>query len=135
LRRTFMDGQYATVETISSVMLFRKFGGTGNQAKANGAFATTTPNASRSETAVFQRWSNQRFEAQIEVPERSLLNIGKVAPQMSRSGSRIYHQGGADQVLLPQNYPDTWIKSVRDGKTGTVYNLDQFRKSFPDQFN
>jgi hypothetical protein len=134
IRSTFRDGQYATVETTSPVRLFRKFGGTGSQAKANGGFATTVQNASRSETAVFQQWSNQRFEAQLDIPENSVLNIGKVAPQTSRSGNSVYHRGEADQVLLPQDYPTSWITSIRDGKTGITYSLDEFQALFPDQF-
>lgn len=134
IKSTFLDGQYATVETTAPVKLFRKFGGTGNQAKADGGFATTVQNASRSETAVFQQWSNQRFEAQLDIPEGSVLNIGKVAPQTSRSGNRVYHRGRADQVLLPQDYPTSWITTIRDGKTGITYTLDEFRRIFPDQF-
>ncbi|ASA57921.1 hypothetical protein [Vibrio gazogenes] len=134
IQRTFLDGNYVTVETTTPVVLFRKFGGTGNQAKANGGFASTTPNASRSETAVFKRWSNQRFEAQLDIPEGTTLNIGKVAPQTSKSGNRIYHKGGADQILLPQEYPISWISAIKDGKTGITYTLDEFRNLFPDQF-
>ncbi|MEJ2046281.1 MAG: hypothetical protein P8X74_21670 [Reinekea sp.] len=91
IQNTFLDGSYATVETTSHVTLYRKFGGAGNQAKANGGFASTTQNASRSETAVFQQWSNQRFEAQLDIPEGAVLNIGKVAPQTSKSGNSVYH--------------------------------------------
>ncbi|QPG04610.1 hypothetical protein IT774_10225 [Salinimonas marina] len=105
----------------------------GEQAKANGGFATTVQNASRSDTAVFQQWSNQRFEAELDIPKGSLINVGKVARQTSKSGKRTYHKGGADQVILPLDYPSTWIKSVRDGKTGITYTLDEFKRAFPDQ--
>lgn len=133
IKSTFLDGQYATVETTAPVTAFRKFGGTGNQAKADGGFATTVQNASRSDTAVFKKWSNQRFEARLNIPEGTVLNIGKVAPQTSKSGKNVYHQGRADQVLLPQDYPASWITSVRDGKAGVTYTLDEFQKLFPDQ--
>jgi len=134
LRNTFADGEYATVITNESVRLYRKFGGTGNQAKVDGGFASTVQGASRSETAVFKQWSTMRFEAQIDVPEGQVLNIGKVAAQRSASGNRVYHSGGADQVLLPQDYPTSWITSVRDGKTGITYTIDEFGTLFPDQF-
>jgi hypothetical protein len=134
IKNTFINGNYFTIETTAPITVYRKFGGTGNQAKANGGFATTIENASRSETAVFQQWSNQRFEAKFNIPEGTTLNIGKAAPQTSRSGNRIYHQGGADQVLLPQDYPVSWITSIRDGKTGIIYTLEEFQKVFPDQF-
>src|SRR5690606_2313627 len=73
LRNTFADGEYATVITNESVRLYRKFGGTGNQAKVDGGFASTVQGASRSETAVFKQWSTMRFEAQIDVPEGQVL--------------------------------------------------------------
>jgi hypothetical protein len=75
-----------------------------------------------------------RFEAHIDVPEGQVLNIGKVAAKRSSSGNRIYHSGGADQVLLPQGYPTSWITTVRDGKTGVTYTVDEFESLFPDQF-
>ncbi|WP_058534249.1 pre-toxin TG domain-containing protein [Legionella saoudiensis] len=133
IQRTFLNEDYLTVITDSPVTLYRKFGGVGNQAKANGGFATTIENASRSDTAVFQKWSNQRFEAQILVPENIQLNIGKVAPQLSKSGNRIYHRGGEDQILLPRSYPITWIKQIRDGMTGNTYTIEQFIKKYPEQ--
>ncbi|WP_236637687.1 hypothetical protein [Photorhabdus australis] len=43
------------------------------------------------------------------------------------------YMGGADQILLPRNYPMDWIKSIRDGKTGNIYTYEEFKKTFPDQ--
>jgi hypothetical protein len=41
-----------------------------------------------------------------------MLEVGKVAPQTIKSTGTVL-EGGADQVLLPQNWPKEWIKSSR----------------------
>ncbi|MCC8376622.1 hypothetical protein CKY10_03825 [Photorhabdus sp. HUG-39] len=129
---TFKAGKYETVITQEPVTLFRKFGGVNDQAKLDGGYATTTQNAGRNETAVYKNWSTTRFEAEIEVPKDTKLNIGSVGEQPPLSNNPKYI-GGADQILLPRNYPMDWIKSIRDGKTGNVYTYEEFKKAFPDQ--
>ncbi|EYU13153.1 hypothetical protein [Photorhabdus aegyptia] len=129
---TFKAGKYETVITQEPVTLFRKFGGVNDQAKLDGGYATTTQNAGRNETAVYKNWSTTRFEAEIEVPKNTKLNIGSVGEQPPLSNNPKYI-GGADQILLPRNYPMDWIKSIRDGKTGNVYTYEEFKKTFPDQ--
>ncbi|NRN30904.1 hypothetical protein, partial [Photorhabdus heterorhabditis] len=84
------------------------------------------------ETAVYKNWSTTRFEAEIEVPKDTKLNIGSVGEQPPLSNNPNYI-GGADQILLPRNYPMDWIKSIRDGKTGNIYTYEEFKKAFPDQ--
>jgi filamentous hemagglutinin len=39
--------------------------------------------------------------------------------------------GGADQILLPRNYPENWVKNIKDLKTGKVYKLEEFIQKFP----
>ena len=39
--------------------------------------------------------------------------------------------GGADQILLPENYSHTWIKHIVDTETAQVYTVSQFKKAFP----
>ncbi|MGM3184500.1 DUF6862 domain-containing protein [Dickeya oryzae] len=129
---SFKDGNYQTVITNEPVLVYRKFGGGSDQAKLDGGYATTEQNAGRNETAVYKKWSTSQFEAQIEIPENTKINIGVVGEQKPGSEKPKY-DGGADQILMPRNYPSEWIKSVRDGKTGKVYTYDEFRKSFPDQ--
>ena len=124
---------YLSNGTTKDVSLYRKFGGGENQAKINGAYATTKHNASRSETAVYPKWSNSRFEAEIIVPKGEKLNLGKVAEQPVGVKNPKY-KGNADQVLLPKDYSIDWVKSVRDGKTGKVYTIDEFKTLFPEQF-
>jgi filamentous hemagglutinin len=129
---TFKNGRYSTVETTESIDLYRKFGGGINQAKMDGAFASTVKNAGRQETAVYQAWSNSRFEAELNIPSGQKLNIGTTGEQPPSSINPKY-RGGADQILLPRNWPNEWVQSIRDGKTGTSYSYDEFVKKFPDQ--
>jgi hypothetical protein len=133
LAKTFKGKEFITVETTKNVTLYRKFGGAGDQATIDGGFATTAKNAGRQETAVYPKWSTSRFEAEIDIPPGEKLNIGKVAEQPVGSNSPKY-RGKGDQVVLPRNYPMDWVKSVRDGKTGKEYSMDEFRTLFPDQF-
>lgn len=58
------------------------------------------------------QWGNTReFEATIKVPKGTVLNIGKVAPQTTLSGT--VQKGNADQVLMPRNWPKEWIINTR----------------------
>jgi len=131
---TFKNGMYQTVTTKEPITVYRKFGGTDKQAKLLGGYATTISNAGRSETAVYPRWSSMQFEAVIEIPKNQSINIGKVAPQPLNKKIPKY-RGGEDQILLPVNYPISWVKFVRDGKTGKVYTPSEFIKQFPEQIN
>ena len=127
--QTFKNGNYQTVMTNQNVLVYRKFGGGANQGKLLGAYATTQPNANRNDTAVYPKWSTYRFEAQIEIPQGQIINIGKVGAQPPNNPNPKY-RGGADQILMPVGYPFSWVKLIRDGKTGRVYTPDEFRKFF-----
>ena len=67
-----------------------------------------------------------QFEAEILVEKGTKLNVGKVEKYSKYSG-------GADQVLLPMNYPESWIKKIRDLKTNKEYTFEEFKKIFPNQ--
>lgn len=43
----------------------------------------------------------------------TILDIGKVAPQ-TIEGTGTVLKGGADQILLPRDWPESWIKEVRN---------------------
>ncbi|MDE8756046.1 hypothetical protein PZA22_16290 [Pectobacterium polaris] len=81
---------------------------------------------------MYKKWSATQFEAQIDIPKNTKINIGTVGEQPPVSTNPKYTVG-ADQILLPRNYSTDWIKSVRDGKTGKVYTYDEFKTKFPDQ--
>jgi filamentous hemagglutinin len=130
--KTFRDSEYVTVQTTENATVYRKFGGSDNQAKLDGGFASTTQNANRQETAVYPGWSNSRFEAEIDIPASEKINIGTVGQQPPSSATPKY-RGGADQILLPKDWSPSWVKSIRDGKTGKVYTYEEFKAAFPDQ--
>ncbi len=113
IAESFTDGNYRTVITNDNVTLYRTFGG---RADAGGGFATTMPASNRIQakidTALLPEWGNTRmYEATIEIPKGEVLNIGKVAEQYTKTGTKLV--GQADQVLLPQNWPLEWIKEIR----------------------
>jgi hypothetical protein len=113
IKESFTDGSYRTVLTNDKVKLYRTFGG---KADAGGGFATTMSAANRIQakidTALLPEWGNSKmYEAVIGVPEGQVLNIGKVAEQYTKTGTKLV--GGADQILLPQNWPLEWIEEIK----------------------
>ncbi len=67
-----------------------------------------------------------QFEVELLVEKGAKLNLGKIAPQS-------IYSGGADQVLMPLGYPQSWVKKIKDLKTGEIYTLDEFKIKFPTQ--
>ena len=111
---SFQDGQYRTVVTTEEVTVYRTFGG---HSDAGGGFVTSSPAQNRIQakidTALLPEWKNTRmYEVEIRIPKGETLSIGKVAPQkISLSGTVL--KGGADQILLPQDWPLEWISDFR----------------------
>ncbi|MGF6090788.1 RHS repeat-associated core domain-containing protein, partial [Pseudomonas sp. 18173] len=110
---SFHNGEYKTIVTTKDIYAYRVFGG---NAKAGGGFVSTTPASSRIQAkldaALLLEWKNTRqFEAKILIPKGTTLNVGAVAPQITKSGT--VFKGGADQMLMPQNWPESWIVGVR----------------------
>ncbi|MGB4774263.1 MAG: fibronectin type III domain-containing protein, partial [Daejeonella sp.] len=126
IKESFLDNYYYTAEALENVSTFRRFGGGENQAKLFNEFSTTESMLSRSDLAIMKKWSTMQFEAEIIVEKGTKLNLGKIASQPG-------YKGGADQVLLPKAYPESWIKSVTDLKTGKIYSVEEFKAAFPDQ--
>jgi hypothetical protein len=126
IQSSFTDSYYYTAETLEDITAFRRFGGTGDeQAKLLGGYVSTETILSRRELAILPKWNTMQFEAELIIVKGTKVNLGKVAPQGK-------YLGGADQVLLPLEYPENWIKSVKDLKTGKIYNLEEFKKAFPN---
>ncbi|MBC1370263.1 ribonuclease YeeF family protein [Listeria welshimeri] len=114
IKESYTDGYYRTVETLEDVKVYRTFGG---NADAGGGFATSSMTKSRIdtkiETALLPEWKNSRmYEAEIIIPKGQQLNIGKVAPQTIESTGTIL-SGGADQILMPQDWPLEWIYNIK----------------------
>ncbi|SDI04638.1 RHS repeat-associated core domain-containing protein [Pseudomonas sp. BS3767] len=114
---SFTNGKYKTVVTTQDIYVYRVFGG---NAKASGGFVSTSPASSRIQAkldaALLPEWKNTRqFEAKILIPKGTILNIGSVAPQVTKSGT--IFKGGADQILMPQNWPESWIVGIKTIRT------------------
>ncbi|MED3391769.1 hypothetical protein P4418_23750 [Bacillus thuringiensis] len=114
LGATFKDGNYRTVKTTEDINFYRAYGG---QAKPNGTFVTTVPAPNKIQAkidlALLPEWKNTRqYEAVIQAPEGTILQIGRAEKQTTRSGT--IFKGDEDQVLLPFGYPSEWIKEVRE---------------------
>ncbi len=110
---SFKDRNYKTVITTTDMTVYRVFGG---EASIGGSYVTTSPALNKIQTkidaALLPEWRNTRhFESTILVPKETVLHVGKVAPQITKSGTIL--QGGSDQIILPQNYPMSWVKDVR----------------------
>ena len=113
IKDSFKNGEYKTVMTTKEVTLYRVFGG---NAKIDGSFVSTSPALNKIQakidSALLPEWKNTRyFEATIKVPKGTVLQVGKVEKQTMMSGAVL--KGGADQILLPQGYPMSWISDVR----------------------
>ena len=116
---TFKDGFYYTVETTTDLVVYRRFGGS---AKLLGSYVSTVPQLSRQELALLKKWNSMQFEAEIIIPKNTLLYVGKIEEYAK-------YKGGADQLLLPMDYPTAWIKSIKDLKTGRLYTFEEFEKN------
>ncbi|WP_419178215.1 hypothetical protein [Pseudomonas syringae] len=114
---SFTNGKYKTVVTTQDIYVHRVFGG---NAKASGGFVSTSPASSpiqaKLDAALLPEWKNTRqFEAKILIPKSTTLNIGSVAPQVTKSGT--IFKGGTDQILMPQNWPESWIVGIKTIRT------------------
>lgn len=127
IKQSFRNSEYLTCRTKSQITLYRNFGG---MAFLDGSFCTTVNNATRDELALHISFNNDmRFLSTIEVPQNTVINIGKVGPYPPGSINSL--PGGADQILLPEGYNQNWIKQILDSQTGQIYTLDQFKLQFP----
>ena len=113
IQDSYLNSEYATVVTNEEVTLYRVFGGT---AEAGGGYASTIPTGSRIQAkidaALLPEWGGSKmYEATIKVPKGTVLNIGKVAPQITKTGTIL--SGGVDQILLPQGWSLDWIQEIR----------------------
>lgn len=118
LGNTFTDGEYRTVVTNEDITLYRDFG---FKAYSDGGFATTSPAQSaiqaRIDSALLPEWKNSiEYEEEIVVPKGTVLQVGKVAPQVTKGGITL--TGGADQVILPIGWDTNWVKGVRTLSVG-----------------
>ncbi len=113
LASTFTNSEYKTVMTTENIVMYRVFGG---NAKIDGSFVSTVSSGSRIQAkidaALLPQWKNTRqFEATILVPKGTVLQLGEVAPQITKSGAIL--SGGADQIILPRGWDQSWILNIK----------------------
>ena len=82
-----------------------------------GGFVTSSPAQNRIQakidTELLPEWKNTRmYKVEIQIPKGETLSIGKVAPQKISSSETVLI-GGADPILLPQDWPLEWISDFR----------------------
>lgn len=117
MAESFKDGVYRTVITKEPITLYRTYGG---KACEKGAFATTEPAINRREArnklALLTEWGNTcEKEVIIEVPAGTKLHIGRIEKQWDAVQGETL-KGDGDQILLPNEWPSSWIKEIRDVK-------------------
>ena len=120
---SFKDGAYRTFCTLVPITLYRVFGlykGNTNPApkgaQLRGGFASTEFAESiidaKLRLALAPAWFNTKmYEAKLIVPAGQILSIGTVASVKLNTGTVL--PGGADQVLLPREWPEDWIIGYR----------------------
>ncbi len=119
---SFQDGAYQTFRTMEPIVLYRVFGqyrGSGSVpkgARLNGSFASTEFAESiidaKLRLALDPAWANTKmYEAKLNVPAGVTISIGRVASVVLKTGTVL--PGGADQILLPLGWPESWITGYR----------------------
>lgn len=107
----------ANIERLSRMKVFMVYRTFGGKTGVDDVFSSTVPTSNRItiniDSALLPEWKNSRqYEAVIEIPKGTELNIGKVEQQMTQK-STIF-KGGGNQILLLQNWPNEWIKEIRE---------------------
>ena len=122
---------YDTYKSIDNIQFNRSFG---EQAKLEGSYLATKPNATREELAILDEWGNSmRYEAQGYIPPNEQFYAGPAAPQQGYTTQQ-YLSGGSEQILVRENAPvHQWTNTVIDKETGKTYSIEEFEKAFPNQ--
>ena len=134
IANSFKNGEYNTYVTTNEIVLYKVFGLTPSGqagAKQLGAFATTEFAESRIDVkmrlALNPQWKNALYiEEKIIVPKNVFLNIGIVAPVEFLSGTIL--EGGADQVLLSENWSENWVVGYRFVTSEPVMDYPEYTK-------
>ncbi len=121
---SFQNGEYRSFVTMEPLILYRVFGmykgspshEAAKGARLKGAFASTEFAESvidaKMRLALDPSWFNTKmYEAKLAVPVGVTLSVGIVAEIRLKTGTLL--PGGADQILLPFDWPDDWIVGYR----------------------
>ena len=141
---SFQDGAYQTFRTMEPIVLYRVFGqyrGSGSVpkgARLNGGFASTEFAESiidaKLRLALNPAWANTKmYEARLTVPAGVTISIGTVASVVLKTGTVL--PGGADQVLLPQGWPESWITGYRRLAARQLQSPPYFSPQKPPEYD
>lgn len=124
--QSFLNGTYGTYITQKPIVLYRLYGryqresenenGSVVGARLGGRFASTEFAESAIDAklrlALDPKWANTKmYEAKLIVPAGVKISVGIVAPVRLSSGTLL--PGGAEQILLPYQWPSAWIQGYR----------------------
>ena len=141
---SFQDGAYQTFRTMEPIVLYRVFGQyRGSEpapkgARLNGSFASTEFAESiidaKLRLALNPAWANTKmYEARLTVPAGVTISIGTVASVVLKTGTVL--PGGADQVLLPQGWPESWITGYRRLTARQLQSPPYFSPQKPPEYD
>lgn len=132
---SFLNKQYHTYKTIEGLILYRVFGlysrtdGDVRGASLSGSYASTEFAESlidaKLRLALDPEWfSTKAYEEKILLPKGTVINVGIVAPVTLKTGTIL--PGGADQILLPKDWPEEWVLGYRRITARQLINPPEF---------
>lgn len=136
----FKDGIYKTYITTAEIYLYRTYGRGYSENKGagwNGSYASTEFAESRIDVkirlALKPEWFNTRLaEEKILVPVGTKISVGVVAPVVFNTGTVL--ESGAERVLLPINWPESWIVGYREVTSKPLMDYPKFYSESPKDF-
>ena len=142
---SFRNSEYRSFYTLEPLVLYRVFGQYRSSesmesrgAKLVGAFASTEFAESvidaKLRLALDPSWINTKmYEARLLIPANIKISVGIVAPVHLKSGEIL--PGGADQVLLPLEWPEDWITGYRRVTGRQLQAQPHFSLSKPSEYD
>ena len=139
IRKSFKNQEYDTYETIAELVLYRVYGvpPSGNDgARQKGAFSTTEFAESRIDVkcrlSLDPQWKNALYiEEKLLIPKGVVLQVGAVGPVTLLSGTVL--EGGADQILLPKDWPEDWVIGYRYVTSEPLMEYPTYSTEKPDE--
>ena len=147
LAETFKDRSYHSFLITDACVLYRVFGQISKSndpndkvkgARALGGFASTEFAESvidaKMRLALDPSWLNTKmYEEKILVPAGQIIILGTVASVTLKTGSVL--PGGADQILLPKDWPESWILGYRRITERQLQFPPKFRLDRPPEYD
>lgn len=144
--KTFANREFCFVKTIAPVILYRVFGRaliskTSDEntkgAWMGGRYASTEFAESMIDAKLRLAldpswWNTKMYEAKICVPCDQTLIVGVVGSVELKTGTIL--PGGADQILLPVNWPEEWIIGYRRLTSRQLQLVPKYRLPKPPEF-